>query len=249
MSSPKIVEIAVKVLDKSNDDVKIAVTIKNVAISRSFKIRMTDKFSAVLTKPRYASLADTLSFLDSCKDWLAKQVSSTSNKVELFTYLRANPKIFVGENELLVEFISSRTKPFFIESSENSKLVFALREDFANADLENLFLKFATAELGKLVKAEAERAGLKFAKISVRNQSSCWASRSSSGTISLNWRLMLLEPNLRRYVVCHELAHTMFMDHSVSFWIFLNRIFPDAQKADKKVSKLAKEIFNVSLVK
>ncbi len=227
--------------------VKIDVAIKNIAVSRSFKVRMQDKHSAILTKPKYASLKDALAFLDTCKDWFAEQTLSMSSKVDLSEYLQQKGKVFVSNKHVDIEIITSRTTLFAIEDVDNSKIVFAVRESNFDVDLQNLFLKFATRELENIAKVEAVRTDLKFAKISVRDQSSRWASQSSSGTLSLNWRVVLLEPELRRYIICHELAHTVFMDHSVSFWIYLNRIFPDAQKADRKVSKLAKDIFNIQL--
>ncbi len=248
MSSSKCVEVVVEVPENgASRCVKIDVDIKNVAGSRSFKVRMLDKHSAVLTKPRYASLKEALAFLESCRDWLAEQTLSMSNKIDLSEFLRDNPKIFAGDKLVDIEIITSRTTPFAIEDVDNSKIVFAVRENNFDVDLQNLFLKFASKELENIAKIEAERTGLNFSKISVRDQSSRWASQSSSGTLSLNWRVVLLEPELRRYIICHELAHTVFMNHSVSFWIYLNRIFPDSQKADKKVSKLAKDIFNIQL--
>lgn len=86
-----------------------------------------------------------------------------------------------------------------------------------------------------------------FSRVSVRDQSSRWASRSSSGTLSLNWRIMLLSPEHQKYMVLHELAHTKFMDHSVSFWIFLNRICPNTQKLDREISRLSVEFFAIEL--
>ena len=82
-------------------------------------------------------------------------------------------------------------------------------------------------------------------KISIRNQSSLWGSRSSRGVISLNWRVMLLPYPLQCYVIAHELSHVKFMDHSVSFWIYLNRICEGAKKLDSQLSKLGKDLFYV----
>lgn len=88
--------------------------------------------------------------------------------------------------------------------------------------------------------------GIKFGRLSVRDQSSRWASRSSNGSLSFNWRIVLLQPELQDYIIRHELAHSRFMDHSVSFWIFLNRICPGAKRLDARLSKEGEEIFRIA---
>ena len=228
---------------------RIAVEIKNAARSRSFKIRLLDADRALLTKPKYSSIKEALEFLESSRDWLAGHAASARPAIPLAQYLRENPEIYGESEKLEISFIASRTSPFYVEDAASGKLVFAARADFFDADCASLFMKYAARKIPLLVRVEAERTGLGYAKVSVRDQSGRWGSRSSGGTLSFNWRIMLLPPPLRKYIICHELAHSRFMDHSVSFWIFLNRICPDAQKLDAQVGELSKKIFNIILTK
>ena len=246
MSSGKSVAIFVEIFEKGiPTNVKVDVSIKNISRSRSFKIRMLDKRSAVLTKPKCASVKEAVAFLESCKKWISEQIEILCENISLSAFLSDSPKIYAPRLIEHIDIIQSRTSPFFIFDEDSSKLVFAVRQESRDIDLQNMFLQFAEQRLNKLAQEESVRTGLRFSKLTVRNQSSRWASRSCSGALSLNWRIMLLENEFQRYIVCHELAHTQFMDHSVSFWIFLNRIFPNAQKIDKQVSNLAKQIFNI----
>lgn len=77
------------------------------------------------------------------------------------------------------------------------------------------------------------RSGLAAARVSVRNQRSRWGSYSSRGTVSLNWRLVLLTPEMVDYVVLHELAHSRHMNHSAAFWRVLESVCPDARERDR----------------
>ena len=63
-----------------------------------------------------------------------------------------------------------------------------------------------------------DRTGLKFARTQYRNQKTRWASCSTTGTISMNRSLVFLSEPLVRYVMIHELCHTIHMDHSQDFW-------------------------------
>jgi predicted metal-dependent hydrolase len=64
----------------------------------------------------------------------------------------------------------------------------------------------------------AARDGLAVTRVSVRNQRSRWGSCGRDGHICLNWRLVLMPPSVRDYVLVHELMHLRRMDHSPAYW-------------------------------
>lgn len=78
--------------------------------------------------------------------------------------------------------------------------------------------------------------GLQYQRLSVRGQRSVWGSYSSSGTLSLNYKLLFLRPALVDYVIAHELAHTVHLDHSPAFWAALEALNPDARALDAELS-------------
>lgn len=79
--------------------------------------------------------------------------------------------------------------------------------------------------------------GVTVQQVSVRDQTSRWGSCSTAGTLSLNWRLILLPPILHDHVILHELAHRRHMDHSDRFWGQLAAWDPEWKKHDRALTK------------
>ena len=76
----------------------------------------------------------------------------------------------------------------------------------------------AAAELPPQLLALAAQHGLTVNRVTIRNQRSRWGSCSSRGHITLNFRLMLMPPEVREYILIHELMHLKQANHSIRFW-------------------------------
>jgi predicted metal-dependent hydrolase len=76
----------------------------------------------------------------------------------------------------------------------------------------------AERELPPRLLALAEQHGIDVVRISVRDQRSRWGACSSRGTITLNWRLILVPDYVCDYVLLHELMHRRELNHSPRFW-------------------------------
>lgn len=84
--------------------------------------------------------------------------------------------------------------------------------------------------------------GNAFDRMHVRGQKTCWGSHSSSGTISINFCLLFLEPSLVRYLMIHELCHAKHMNHSRRYWAYVARFEPDYRRLDRRLSGSWKQI-------
>ncbi len=81
----------------------------------------------------------------------------------------------------------------------------------------------------------ARQYGFAFNRVSVRNQRTRWGSCSAKGNISLNIKLVALPPELRDYVMLHELVHTRIHNHSRKFWRELDKYVRDGKARARKL--------------
>ena len=81
-----------------------------------------------------------------------------------------------------------------------------------------IFLRRRARDLLSADTAEiAHVAGVTVRSVSIGDASSRWGSCSVSGAIRYNWRLVLAPPHVRRWVVAHEVAHRVHMNHGAAF--------------------------------
>jgi hypothetical protein len=79
-------------------------------------------------------------------------------------------------------------------------------------------------------------------RISIRDQSSRWASASPNGALSFSWRLILAPPEVLDAVVVHELAHLRVRGHSRTFWELVERHAPQTPAARRWLRAHAREV-------
>ena len=83
--------------------------------------------------------------------------------------------------------------------------------------IQTFLKRRALAIMSREVAEFAELAGVSARQVSVGDAGSRWGSCSSHGRIRLSWRLILAPPQVRRYVVAHEVAHLVHLNHSRDF--------------------------------
>ncbi|HSI85004.1 MAG: YgjP-like metallopeptidase domain-containing protein [Candidatus Methylacidiphilales bacterium] len=91
----------------------------------------------------------------------------------------------------------------------------------------------AETELPPRTEELAHQHGIKISRVTVRAQRSRWGSCSADGAISLNWRLIHAPPEVRDYLIIHELMHRRQMNHSARFWREVEAACPDYRQAEK----------------
>lgn len=85
----------------------------------------------------------------------------------------------------------------------------------------------AKVYLTKKVEHFAKIMNLKYGRITITSAQKRFGSCSSKGNLSFSYRLMLYPEPAREYVVVHELAHLVQMNHSPEFYRIVASVLPD----------------------
>jgi predicted metal-dependent hydrolase len=65
-----------------------------------------------------------------------------------------------------------------------------------------------------------------------------WGSCNHRGEIRLNWRLVQLPPRVADYVIAHEVAHLVELNHSPRFWALVESLLPGHAEARRQLDAL-----------
>ena len=108
--------------------------------------------------------------------------------------------------------------------------------------LERLYRRKAREHIETAVERFAKEMAVEYDKLEIRNQRTKWGSCSSSGTLGINWRLVMAPPAILEYVVIHELAHLEEANHTDDFWSLVSEHDPDYREHVEWLEKHSAEL-------
>tara|TARA_B100000768_G_scaffold165901_1_gene168835 strand:- start:850 stop:1566 length:717 start_codon:yes stop_codon:yes gene_type:complete len=163
--------------------------------------------------------------------WIQKKLLLTSyneepfeiqNRVK-FKILNKELEITLREGENNISIEGSRCTIHFNNLSDHLKLnkIFKLW-------IKNYALNYFT----RRIKVLSRENNLKVSAILISNARTRWGTCNSRKEIRLNWRLIQAPAFIIDYVICHELSHLKFMNHSSDFWQQVQLLFPNYKEAE-----------------
>jgi predicted metal-dependent hydrolase len=134
--------------------------------------------------------------------------------------------------ELTLCVSCSRRKPAVVPDDTSLQINFyqdAPQPPLADI-LHRWYLKEARHCLTSQTARWAAAMGQHYGRITVKDQHSRWGSCSSLRNLNYNWRLIMAPEPVLNYVVIHEVAHLIELNHSPAFWQIVKTYDLDFQK-------------------
>lgn len=190
-------------------------------------------------------ITQVMRFLDSKKEWILKTLeyyeSAQSNYVE--ANLKSGTISFLGKRYNLQ--ITKDIAPSVIVSDNLSKITFHVtdRRKYKD-DLKQWYFE----QTRRIVSERLDLIRIRnpslpaYNKVSIKNQRSRWASCSENGNLNFNLILAALPIEIIDYVIIHELAHLIELNHSNDFWNIVKMTDPEFQTHRKLLHKYRYEL-------
>lgn len=102
--------------------------------------------------------------------------------------------------------------------------------------LENWLRKQARVAIDQQLNAVTNRIKRYPNKVYIMDQRTKWGNCSALHNLSFNWRLIMAPDFVLRYLVTHEVVHLAVPDHSKKFWLTVQSLCPDTEKAKQWLS-------------
>ncbi|OHC61746.1 MAG: hypothetical protein A3H93_10290 [Rhodocyclales bacterium RIFCSPLOWO2_02_FULL_63_24] len=187
--------------------------------------------------PHRITLNEIESFVQSHSDWVLKKLGELAHATQpRHLTVKDGARLPLLDTEAEVRVLPGANRVRWVANL----LVLEARPE---ADLGPLAVralqKRALTHFGERLAHYTGRLDLAVPKLSLSSAHTRWGSCSRHGGIRVNWRLIHLPTHLGDYVVAHEVAHLLEMNHSERFWRVVGSLYPEWKAARGELKQRA----------
>ncbi|MEO1816546.1 MULTISPECIES: M48 family metallopeptidase [Acetobacterium] len=180
-------------------------------------------------------------FVNQHQQWISTHHGAVAQQVaerENFELKFGAALLFLG-HEFPLEPVE---KPAFGFDGQHFYAYAQMSAEELRTSLVGVYRTLAKKVLSDIVEEMAKHMGLKPKAVKINAARSRWGSCSSAGNLNFSWYLVMAEEATIRYVVVHELAHLIEMNHSPNFWRIVEQVLPNYKAEREKLKKLQKKL-------
>lgn len=209
----------------------VAVHIQTHPRSRKFSLRLLPGKAAVkVVMPDGFSPAEGLDFAARNRDWILARLDFAE---EITPFAEGITIPILGEEHLIRRIdpaAPDRPRRGSVWREEGELRVLSHPEHLARR-VQDYLLKQAKREISERARQKAEAIKRPLGAIRLKDTRSRWGSCSAKGNLNFSWRLIFAPSFVLDYVVAHEVAHLVHLDHSPAFWRQAEALTPHRHEA------------------
>lgn len=200
---------------------------------RSVALVVTKQGIVVVRAPFKTPMAMIKSFVDKHQAWIERKKILQQEKLQCIKKL--SEKKYAEGDKLLYEGKHYELKRGMQENIclADSLCIPSTMLEQAKEHLTEWYKIKALAKIIERVKHYAQQARLEYKEIKIINAKNCWGRCNEKKVLHFNWRLIMAPPDVLDYVVVHELAHLIELNHSQAFWQQVKIIYPNYEQPKK----------------
>jgi predicted metal-dependent hydrolase len=217
--------------------------------ARKRRIRVKPEGIEVIL-PADRNQADAADFLVRNLDWVTRQIERAASirSVRLVPPRRAGTLPFLGKDvSVEVQSIASgrATRRIAFDGETIRLSTDADDPGRAGKTLEGWLRRQAKAHIAELIAELGARLKRAPNRVYVMDQRTKWGNCSRLGNLSFNWRLIMAPDHVLRYMVTHEMVHLAIPDHSRRFWLTVQGLCPESERARQWLVANAEQLMRV----
>jgi predicted metal-dependent hydrolase len=214
--------------------------------AKRLSIKVYPRGRVEVVVPRRTSSRDVQAFVEANRDWIAQSRASFAAVLPHEPFVLPNRIELPAVSQVVRVRYEKRADARAVHFRHHNGVVTLsgkIGEDKLCVDaLKRWLASTAKKEFLPRLESLSAQTDNPFTSMHVRGQRTCWGSHSSTGTISINYCLLFLSPDLLRYLMIHELCHARHMNHSRRFWQRVGCFEPDYRRLDKELGESWKSI-------
>lgn len=163
-------------------------------------------------------------FLDSKEDWIDKVVLRNARRLAANDDVIEHRSVYFNGNKL----------PLIIAEKNliTNEAVYVKRIE----DIESLYVNHCSEEFYKTVNTLAEEMKLYPSSVKIKKYKGRWGCCDGRNNLIFNFMLFMLPPEVRKYVIVHELCHILCHNHSAAFWKLVSEFEPNYNELKKRLA-------------
>jgi len=181
------------------------------------------------------------------RDWIERKMKQSAEAAKE----RSAHSLDYGDEVFLLG------KPYLITVTDEPRVGFdgssfymppGLSSEQIQENCVRIYKALAASYLPQRASAIASTVGVIPKSVRISSARTRWGSCSSKGVVSLSWHLILAPDILVDYVIIHELAHLVIMNHSKEFWELVASALPDYQMHRKQLQDVQRRMYSENWV-
>jgi hypothetical protein len=209
---------------------------------RTIGIRVNE-YGLSVAAPLRAPWREVEAFLHEKARWILEKLDQRAAAGKPPTIFGENGECLPLHGREIVLVVSPARRSANLAGSE---LHISVPEPHRRSTVRDLLLQWLKARaleaLAPRVAHYAARVSLPPPPLKLSNSRTQWGVCMASGRVRLSWRLVHLDPELADYVVAHEVAHLVELNHSERFWALVEWLYPHWREARERIERDAATI-------
>jgi len=192
----------------------------------------------ILTWPPGASERRAAEFIEQNRRWIESRRQRQPQRQPL----TAGRKISILGREYEIVHQPGRG----VTRLEENLLIVHGRAEHLSRRVRDFLKQTALDVLTDRAAQKLDQLNLRLCDVRVVDPKTRWGSCSPDGRMMFSWRLLLTPPEVLDYVVAHEVAHRVHMNHSQKFWALCASLTEDAAAARRWLRKHGAHVMALS---